>query len=50
MAKKRVIVKNAIPAEKRKSGELYYVKDGDVIAVKANRKGGKKGRKVCRKK
>ena len=40
-----LIAKNAVKNPKK--GEFYYVKGGSVYAVKPNRKGGKKGRKVC---
>jgi hypothetical protein len=43
---KKVVLKKAI---KRKAGHMYFVsKGGDVVETKMNRKGGKKGRKVCR--
>jgi hypothetical protein len=45
MAKGTVVAKTSV---KRKSGYLYFVDaDGNVRETKMNRKGGKKGRKVC---
>jgi hypothetical protein len=45
MAKGTVVAKTSV---KRKSGYLYFVDaDGNVRETKINRKGGKKGRKVC---
>jgi hypothetical protein len=41
----KVIVKSAI---KRQKGKLYYIDaKGNVCEATMNRKGGKKGRKVC---
>jgi hypothetical protein len=45
MAKGTVVAKKAVT---RKKGYLYFVDaDGSVRETKMNRKGGKKGRKVC---
>ena len=41
----KLIVKNAVPNPQK--GEFYYIKNGSIFATKPNRKGGKKGRKVC---
>lgn len=43
-ARKKIVAKNVV---KRESGTLYFVKGNDVVAVKANRKGRKKGSKNC---
>lgn len=41
----KIVAKKAV---KRKPGYLYFVDgDGNVKVTKMNRKGGKKGRKVC---
>lgn len=42
----KILVKSAV---KRKPGTLYYVDGkGNVCETKMNRKGGKKGRQVCK--
>jgi hypothetical protein len=42
-------MKKVVAKITRKKGSMYYVnKAGQVIETKLNRKGGKKGRKVCR--
>lgn len=46
MAKGKVVAKNVV---KRKQGYLYYVDGkGNVAETKMNRKGAKRGHKVCK--
>lgn len=46
MAKKKIVAKKVIT---RKPGKLYFIdKSGNVVETSMNRKGGKKGRKVCK--
>lgn len=48
MAKGKIVAKKAIT--KRKKDHLYFLDaDGNVREVKRNTKGGKPGRKVCKK-
>lgn len=41
----KLIKKNAFSPSK---GKFYYIKNGSIYETTPNRKGGKKGRKVCK--
>lgn len=44
----KVVIKKAV---KREKGKLYFVaKNGDLMSATMNRRGGKRGRKSCKRK